>query len=534
MKYYLAERPYYVYLPKAIYEPLKKAVSQREGIELDSAVLIIHNILKLKFQDKNYEEGKDYVPLYSKVLEKYVKDYTKYLDFLEEEGFISCNAHYRTGKSKQFKLIDSYFEVPITVSESSIVPHKMTPSRKNENREKFLKQKMNEAAYRSPELSVWFEGKANKFSILYDEAIEYVNTKYSSYDDRYCRVKRILDIEKLHNGSILFSREGKDDRFHSNFTSIASDIKQFIRYDGKVLQEKDIKSAQPVVISVLFEEILKVLTDCYNNLPDKVNITKEDVTSFKRLLSKRIRNIIYKYTTKEYLDNIINTKEYIKSITIMFTKHFTTLDNAEFFAFKTEVENFIRLVRSGQYYEKLGEQLLEGNIIQEVVDIDTGELLYQVLEFDKKTNKLRLSKSDTLRNTAKSVMLNVIYMPAHEKRNKVINFFRFNNPAIAFLLKTLMLDTKSWNSDKHSNFPILIQQMESKAMLDYCVKRIAKKYPKMPLVTIHDSISTTEEYFDILERELNTLLLEYFGFKVMTGGKKWTGNNDELLNKAIA
>lgn len=45
--------------------------------------------------------------------------------------------------------------------------------------------------------------------------------------------------------------------------------------------------------------------------------------------------------------------------------------------------------------------------------------------------------------------------------------------------------------DSKRDLPILLQHLEADCVLDYTCKKIAKKYPDMPLFTIHDSIITT-------------------------------------------
>ncbi len=56
----------------------------------------------------------------------------------------------------------------------------------------------------------------------------------------------------------------------------------------------------------------------------------------------------------------------------------------------------------------------------------------------------------------------------------------------------------------------------------------------MPLITIHDSISTTLEYYDVLKKELPLLLADYYGFKVMTGKKLWSGEEEANLGSQSA
>ncbi|WP_138940662.1 hypothetical protein [Aquimarina agarivorans] len=76
-------------------------------------------------------------------------------------------------------------------------------------------------------------------------------------------------------------------------------------------------------------------------------------------------------------------------------------------------------------------------------------------------------------------------------------------------------------SQNYKDFPILMQRMEAKCVLDFCAKRVARKFPDMLLITRHDSISTTESRFDSLKTEFSSLLNSYFEVEVKIGDEKW-------------
>lgn len=509
MKLKLNKQTQYAYIPVKIYNVLKNIIAKQSELKIDGAVFIIDLILNQKFRDKNSEYGADKVALSSTIMQKNLRNYNKYLEFLKQHRVIDYNTGYCESKSRQYWITTQYLE-----TSSKIITHKMQPDTVVKPIFKYNKAKMIKAEYRNPELTKWFADDLNKFTIEYDEAIEYVNATYkaSSKKERNKNLKRMRDIERFHNEDFSYSRQGKDDRFHSNFTSLASDLKQFIRYDGNILAEIDIKSAQPVMISVVFNKVINGVSECFNRY------LKDNNTSIlRREVKKVVGNTINKLT-----NNNIN-KQYIKAITIILVNHLVTLDNTQFNTFKSEINNFVDLVRKGSFYEVFGEQLLKHKITNEVVDIETGEVVYETELLIKNGNSkyYGIKKENTLREVGKAVTMSIIYKPAHDNGIDAVNFFREQYPAVSSMLNIFMLNTKNYKEKKHENFPVLIQNIESKAVLDYCAKKISKKYSNMLLVTIHDSVSTTDEYHELLVSEFTQHLKNYFDFDVKCGKKAW-------------
>jgi len=66
-----------------------------------------------------------------------------------------------------------------------------------------------------------------------------------------------------------------------------------------------------------------------------------------------------------------------------------------------------------------------------------------------------------------------------------------------------------------------MQRIEARCVLDSCSKKVAKKHPKMLLISRHDSLSTTEKDFELLKDELQKLLNMYFDTEVELDNENW-------------
>lgn len=69
----------------------------------------------------------------------------------------------------------------------------------------------------------------------------------------------------------------------------------------------------------------------------------------------------------------------------------------------------------------------------------------------------------------------------------------------------------AFKDPSYEDFALILQRMEAKCVLDHCAKNIAQKYPEMPLIGRHDSLSTTEQYADALFDEFKKQVEGYFG-----------------------
>ncbi|MFV9483251.1 hypothetical protein ACNI3T_05395 [Christiangramia sp. ASW11-125] len=296
---------------------------------------------------------------------------------------------------------------------------------------------------------------------------------------------------------LKYSRNGKDDRLHSIFTRMPSDLKQFVQFEGRKLIEVDITNSQPLFLVLLLKEI-RLSFDNY----EKNNLTIEDV-------KKKVRKIINGYINNryrcEYYTNIdkyrIDTNKLSNNISTILSRSSEPIDF-------TDVLQFEKLVKEGTIYEYIGTVLLERKSIWE-----TGNE-YCVKLFKRNKNAQEIEKFSSLRKCAKIVMLNALYSPANTKGLKAINDLRKEFPNLFMVLDAI-------KADRSEDFPIYLQRMEAKFILDNCSKRISMENPEMLLVSRHDSLSTTEDYAEVLYRKVQEMFSKYLGFDVKLQREPW-------------
>jgi hypothetical protein len=73
--------------------------------------------------------------------------------------------------------------------------------------------------------------------------------------------------------------------------------------------------------------------------------------------------------------------------------------------------------------------------------------------------------------------------------------------------------------------PIVLQRVESYAVLQCITKRISIEYPNVPLFTIHDGIATTEENVDLVSSITCEDLKALTGYAPMLKKEEWNHKN---------
>jgi hypothetical protein len=84
------------------------------------------------------------------------------------------------------------------------------------------------------------------------------------------------------------------------------------------------------------------------------------------------------------------------------------------------------------------------------------------------------------------------------------------------------------------DLPRLLQKIESYLMLEKCARELHREEPAIPIVTIHDSITTTIKYKDKVEEKMKKVLTEGTGFPAKLAVTCWQETSPfKLLQDAI-
>lgn len=465
MKTYVDKKKIDVWLPNKLFKNLKRKIEEYNQLEnkpklnFGTAAYLINLLIYIPLKTKDkYDNG--WIPICSNPY-KNLKHFGSYMSFLLKNDFIYVNdLNYSTTakKCKQFKLGGRYGKQVVTYN--SIMDNSHFLNKVNH----FKKERIKKADGKCAHVTKWLEPES--LTIDYKNALSHTRENYKGNSNIRKKNNRVFTIESIENKCWSYSRQGKDNRLHSILTSSPKDIRKFIKYNNESLISYDIKNSQPFTLASIINKIINSNVNLVNNY------------------------IEYKYN---------------KLYTSIMSDHFrNSLDTSK-------LQSFIDLVMNGSFYEEYGDILYKEGLLSE--DINKQCYYNQITKSSDPMNSLK--KFQNRREAAKRIVLLTLFYS--EKCNMdIIKVFKKYYPEV---YKVILFIKK----DRDKNFfPILLQNIEADCVLDYCTKKIAEKYPKMPLLTIHDSIITTTKYFKILKLEFEKYLKIYFGLQPNLEAEPWT------------
>ena len=295
MKIETKNSSYYVYLPSKLYNKIVELAKDNESIDLGFLAFLLHQILHRKYKDKNKANGSKWVSLCSYIIRQFnFKDYiaSKHLDFLIEQGVLKCLPHIsgivgKTNSCKKFRIVEEYFNDDKNSSKSFYEEYMFRNERIVSQYKKNITQRKAIAEYKTEHLTKWLNQSG--FTMDKEKAVEYINSKYSMKSDEPKRFKRQLAIRDFESSIDVYSRCGKDDRLHTYFTTLPSDLKQFVTCNRYTLKQADIKSSQPFILSF----ILGVIQHEYNIEMNKYS--SMSLRRFSNRLYRRFNSLINTY-----------------------------------------------------------------------------------------------------------------------------------------------------------------------------------------------------------------------------------------------
>jgi len=476
-----------LFLPTRLIEDLDEVLSKNPpkflGWKRENFLFLLGEIVMAPAYKKRKELTKDgYTILHSKILQSYIHEYRKYLDYLYQNNFIQIdNKYIRSQRSKAYKIEDRYADVvkPIYIQS--------TPLSKQIKRKRYLSKKQNTHQYGY--LRKWMDGlEINAFQALdFLEALRDYregNPSARTWDAKNNRYKDPLNqynigymtVKQLENKEIYFHIDKTVGRLHTNLTNIQSDLRHFITFKKQKLATVDISNSQPYISCKLFSDSF------YNtNDNERLNLQKSIKNLIKLKESQEVKKSRIKTHSKTHSNSNSNIQSNTKPSTVnknlkeILNNYLMLVKTAQLAVNQYDTKHYVNLVKQGKLYEFLQDAFSKRLGIQKHSRKEVKASVFQVLFTD---NRFIGQKEAAPKKVFKDIFPNVYRVFAEYKRKEA------------------------------SFLPCLLQHLEATLILDIISKRITEERPDVPIFTIHDSITTTIELKNRV-RDPSVLAKEY-------------------------
>lgn len=423
---------------------------------------IVNTILRKQNSYSNKELENASITLNAQIMRSWVSNCNEYMDWLIEKNVIELTDDYSAGYSSR-KYRFSEFIMDLLEKDSEII---VTELENLDSGNVILEKSIQESpVYEENEhLLKWFNDKLVidfEGAKTYIQDLEFYESEY--FDLKYKKVHWNHQILALHHKVFYATRnEESDFRLHTGLTSLKKIFKPFVIYNGQEIIGYDLKNSQPFFLVFLIDSIM-------NN-------------------NSKINNILDRTYSKYYYNSY------------MLQKITQTLCSKEF---QKEYEVFRSWVLDGRIYENMTE----------IITPDKHLGSYCTYKYDErlkyKVREIHYSQRDMM----KGVFFTLLFCGVKTK-DKHYHTFKRAFPNLVGLIEIFKMK-------KNSNFSKLLQNIESECIIDYTTKKIATEYPQMPLFTIHDSVSTTVEYAEVLKTLMSRYVYEYTGLMPKIEEEKW-------------
>lgn len=447
------------------------------GFKKDKLIVLIDNLVTqsayLKEDHaKRLAKSNLFVPLNAKVMKSQVGNYAPYLRLLENEHIIECDGSYQEGEiSKGYKFTPQYEKYDVT----NIELKDFCLAR---NLKKYVENKSKTENKHLRHLEKWFKTEA--LNIDSKRALEWIAEKEISELKEAKSEQKQNSIKLKHQGYRISVKMFVDKRyslkedktgyrFHTPLTNLKKDLRNFISYDGKQLVSIDIKNSQPFFSSMLF----------------KISFWESLLIKQKNEKKGKGRNI------KGYGSNIGDID--INTIIMLLNSPVNQ------YCIDFHKNKYIQLVEKGKFYDYLIKPLKENSIINESLDHEASRAI------------------------VKQKVLTILFDADNVKYKTMANspyqIFKKEFPEIAALFEQI-------KANKYNQLAVLLQRIESQAVLHDICKKLENEHKEIPVFTIHDSIVTTAANVEIVNQVMKDVLKEKTGINPSFSIEPWCNDCD--------
>lgn len=487
-------RTYFVMLPANLnieehlvnFSPQDYGFSSKLKFDIEKAKLILGLLTSIPAQNKDLIVEDGYIPINAEILNGFITDYSSYLKYLISTGVIETDGISYDGRSRRYRYASTYFH-----SEKTRVNMAHFERLNEAKRTQFI-----DDLYQGEEVNIiedcsylshWYEQK--KQSIDIQKASQYARLITSkrleageeSWDWNKDKDERknpqaqldafMYNLESLTDYSYKVKIDNNVHRQHSVLTNMQKDYRNFITYDGQELVSIDISNSQPYLACLLFNpEFWKENSSLPLNLKSLPNniqslFIPNTTTSIPITLGKKLRD----YGTEPF-------------------------------------NEYLEIVQSGKMYEIIAEWIRQERSIS----------------IDEKIVKTQLFK----------IMYSSNYVSEERKVDELYwleQYYKRKFPTVMEVFKIIKRTFKNIGVEKqYARLAILLQSIESEIILHRCCKRIWEEgNQQMPIFTIHDSIVTTKENVEFVEKIMQEELTQCIGIPPKFKREEWKESNLE-------
>ena len=283
-------------------------------------------------------------------------------------------------------------------------------------------------------------------------------------------------------------RDSTSNRLHSPLTVLKKDFRKFLRLSDNLLGQIDIKNSQPFFSLQLCQEKFwtdyRFLIEQYFSTQKEIEIIGKNETKIKK--ENKSRQILEKHGFHEQRKRnltikLINIEDILRNL--------KTIN-------QNELKRYEKLVLEGKFYDHLidicNNEANSEFFSRPLIRDDVKELMFYIF-FSSNYYNL---ETEILKIDGKEKEF-VWKIPKHIFGNEF--------PSIYKLFKLIKRHNKS-------RLPLILQRIESYAVLDKIYARIKNEYPTIPLLTIHDSMVSTVENLDLIKKIMEEEIFKFTGY----------------------
>lgn len=483
-----------IILPNALNNLLEQKVIENPPnfpFDITRAKIFLWLIMHRNTNDWDIQSLNEYIPIPYQTLKNYSPSYYgNYLQYLEEINLVEYLGYKNFPDEKRCRLyrLSSEALTALWDSEAHFTTINLKDL-KSKVRTNIRKYKIEPRLYMElPHLMKWYN---NKLTVDFVAAEEFVHSNGFEADQIY---RHLFKLTNFKESNFYASKNNHSDgRLHTNLSNFPKILRPFLKYDGENLVSYDLKSSQPFFLIALIEKI-RVLTGSHFGSAIGNDKILEKIRGIMRLNDKKNKenNSYILQSLREVLNSSGFTEEFDKFKMMYQNDIYNELGNV---LIKKEDEESYHAVDDdyNQIFNKDGEPKW----------LRKKEIEYKC-RFSGKTKVTKVPVLfDCKRDMMKVVVLNILY-GGIKKKSPEYKTFDTVFPLISQILSIFKKEDKKV-------LPKILQQIESECILDVVSKKLAERYPDMPMWTIHDSIITTESYANTLhlKTEIQAFVKEY-------------------------